>query len=134
MHLQFLQGIIGFDDDEEEEEELGEDDEEEGEEEEEEVSRPGPPMPPASLLLGKPAADPLNHPQAGALLPLPTPLAAAPSGAPNSDPTLTRRPARRTNEFTSGGCMRETPGGCSCRAPVRPAVEGVSRRACTGPW
>ena len=49
MHLQFLQGIIGFDDDEEEEEELGEDDEEEGEEEEEEVCRPRPPMPPASL-------------------------------------------------------------------------------------
>ena len=42
MHLQFLQGIIGFDDDEEEEEELGEDDEEEGEEEEEEVCRPPP--------------------------------------------------------------------------------------------
>ena len=49
MHLQFLQGIIGFDDDEEEEEELGEDDEEEGEEEEEEVCRPRPPMPPVSL-------------------------------------------------------------------------------------
>ena len=49
MHLQFLQGIIGFDDDEEEEEELGEDDEEEGEEEEEEARRPRPPMPPASL-------------------------------------------------------------------------------------
>ena len=47
MHLQFLQGIIGFDDDDEEEEELGEDDEEEGEEEEEEVRRPRPPMPPA---------------------------------------------------------------------------------------
>ena len=41
MHLQFLQGIIGFDDDEEEEEELGEDDEEEGEEEEEEEGEEG---------------------------------------------------------------------------------------------
>ena len=45
MHLQFLQGIIGFDDDEEEEEELGEDEEEEGEEEEEEEVSPRPPMP-----------------------------------------------------------------------------------------
>jgi hypothetical protein len=50
MHLQFLQGIIGFDDDEEEEEELGEDDEEEGEEEEEEVSRPRPPLLPLPCL------------------------------------------------------------------------------------
>ena len=50
MHLQFLQGIIGFDDDDEEEEELGEDDEEEGEEEEEEVSRPRPPLLPLPCL------------------------------------------------------------------------------------
>ena len=49
MHLQFLQGIIGFDDDEEEEEELGEDDEEEGEEEEE-GSRPRPPLLPLPCL------------------------------------------------------------------------------------
>ena len=41
MHLQFLQGIIGFDDeDDDEEEEFGEDDEEEDDEgEEEEVRR-----------------------------------------------------------------------------------------------
>ena len=36
-HLQFLQGIIGFEDDDEEEEEFGEDDEGEEEEEEEEA-------------------------------------------------------------------------------------------------
>ena len=80
MHLQFLQGIIGFDDDDEEEEELGEDDEEEGEEEEEEVRRPRPPMPPAQRQ--PPFAPPPAHlsGRSKPLAPWPYPTISYPGG------------------------------------------------------
>ena len=64
MHLQFLQGIIGFDDDDEEEEELGEDDEEEGEEEDEEEVSPRPPMPLPPLASRARSAKPYCTPSA----------------------------------------------------------------------
>ena len=93
MHLQFLQGIIGFDDDDEEEEELGEDDEEEGEEEEEEEVSPRPPMPLPPCRMQSTHAPSCAAP--------PPPSLAVPTAplAPCPDPphVLPRRAARRTS-------------------------------------
>ena len=93
MHLQFLQGIIGFDDEEEEEEELGEDDEEEGEEEEEEEVSPRPPMPLPPSHMQSTHARSRTAP--------PPPFLAVPTASlapcPYPPHVLPRRAARRTS-------------------------------------
>ena len=92
MHLQFLQGIIGFDDDDEEEEELGEDDEEEGEEEEEEEVSPRPPMPLPPARMQSTRARSRTPPPP--LLAVPT---ASLAPCPYPPHVLPRRAARRTS-------------------------------------